>query len=251
MELSTIFTMDLSWLLLCPSSCLECHYAILGMFGNVFNCRLYVTVWSLLRPMSVSSSVTHFLRRSCRIAAKGSIGIGSEHRNGSVVHTHDVIEDSMVCLGTTDVAKRPRVDVQPLSSGLDVEMTDPDVSDRMIVSNNSSGWPSASDTNVCGNCRHTYVCGNCRHTYFENRNFITAGVGVPAFHNHPLGLAHVQFTNCVVKVREGHDLIQLCELSRVGDVQLLNVCTDGFSLINDVLMPRFIYRRWMSFMEST
>jgi hypothetical protein len=212
------------------------------MFGHVFNSRLYVSVWSLMRPMSVSSSVIHFLRRSRRNAAKGSNGIGFEHRNGSAVNAHDVIEDPMVCLGTTDEPKRPSVDVQPLSSGLDVEMTDPDVFDHMIVSNTCSGLPTASDTNVCR---------DWRHSYFENRNFITAGVGVPAFHNHPLGLVHVQFTNCVVKVREGHDLIQLCELSRVGDVQLSNVCTNGSSVINDVLMPIFIYRRWMSFMEST
>jgi hypothetical protein len=86
---------------------------------------------------------------------------------------------------------------------------------------------------------------------FWERSSITA-CGIPnlKMNDHPLGLAHVIFDNCVVKVREGFDLKNLLSLGRLGDVELFNVTSFGWVATDRTLLPCCIYERWISDMGA-
>jgi hypothetical protein len=93
------------------------------------------------------------------------------------------------------------------------------------------------------------MCGrvdNNEHGHFQKKCFMTAGNSNTRFHSHPEGLAEVTFDNCVVKVRRGHDLERLVTLSRTGNVQLLNVTSNGWITTTHSLLPAFVYLRWIS-----
>ena len=87
------------------------------------------------------------------------------------------------------------------------------------------------------------------HNFFQECNFTTFGRANTKVHSHPMGLAHVFFSNCVVKVRRGHDLEKIIDLSRNGPVKLWNIQSSGWITSNESLLPAFVFLRWISSME--
>lgn len=87
------------------------------------------------------------------------------------------------------------------------------------------------------------------HNCFQDCNFTTLGRANTKVHSHPMGLAHVFFSNCVVKVRRGHDLEKIIDLSRNGPVKLWNIQSSGWITSNESLLPAFVFLRWISSME--
>jgi hypothetical protein len=117
-------------------------------------------------------------------------------------------------------------DSRPLQhSQLDVYSNDPDNDDQ----------------------RSTWTCHNLKdHGNYQNCSIKTAGSAQAKPHDHPQGLTHVHFGNCVVKVRTGNDLDQIVALSSKGPVKLFNVKTNGWMISGETLKPSFIFERWMS-----
>jgi hypothetical protein len=89
------------------------------------------------------------------------------------------------------------------------------------------------------------------HNFFHKCNFTTFGRANTKVHSHPMGLAQVFFSNCVVKVRRGHDLEQLIDLSKIGPVQLKNIESSGFITSVESLLPAFVFHRWISSMSKS
>ncbi len=73
---------------------------------------------------------------------------------------------------------------------------------------------------------------------------------VTEVHSHPKGLAQVFFSNCVVKVRRGHDLDKMVTLSRIGPVKLCNIQSSGRIASDESLLPAFLFLSWMSSLEQ-
>jgi hypothetical protein len=94
-------------------------------------------------------------------------------------------------------------------------------------------------------------CGNLTdHGYYQTCNIKTAGSAQAKPHAHALGLTHVHFDNCVVKVRTGFDLDQLLANSIDGPVHLLNVQTTGWIQSGSLLLPAFVLLRWISSIKA-
>jgi hypothetical protein len=87
------------------------------------------------------------------------------------------------------------------------------------------------------------------HNFFQKCNFTTFGSANTKVHSHHMGLAQVFFSNCVVKVRRGHDLDKMVDLSRIGPVKLCNIQSSGWIESDQSLLPAFLFLRWMSSME--
>jgi hypothetical protein len=87
------------------------------------------------------------------------------------------------------------------------------------------------------------------HNFFQKCNFTTFGRANTKVHAHPLGLAHVFFSNCVVKVRRGDDLEKMIDLGNIGPVKLWNIESSGWIASNESLLPAFVFLRWISSME--
>ena len=90
-----------------------------------------------------------------------------------------------------------------------------------------------------------HVQNSCRDCCFT-----TIGRGNIKIHDHPLGLAQIIFDNCVVKVRLGHDLDLLVNLSCFGPVQLHNIRCIGWIPTHRTLLPSFLFQRWLSSMDG-
>lgn len=88
------------------------------------------------------------------------------------------------------------------------------------------------------------------HSFFQNRSFTAIGSANTQVHAHPLGLAHVVFDNCVVKVRLGSDLDRLIALSRIGPVSLHNIQSSGWITTRETLLPAYVFLRWISSMVA-
>jgi hypothetical protein len=88
------------------------------------------------------------------------------------------------------------------------------------------------------------------HSFFQNRNITAIGSANTQVHAHPLGLAHVVFDNCVVKVRLGSDLDRLIALSRIGPVSLHNIHSSGWITTRETLLPAYVFLRWISSMDA-
>jgi hypothetical protein len=76
----------------------------------------------------------------------------------------------------------------------------------------------------------------------------TMGQPAVTLHSHPLGLANVQFANCVVKIRVGIDLDRLTALGASGPVELWNVSEPTLCCPN--LLPTFLFRKYLSRMST-
>lgn len=101
------------------------------------------------------------------------------------------------------------------------------------------------------NQRSTWTCDNLTdHGYHQTCNIMTAGSAQAKPHAHALGLTHVHFDNCVVKVRPGFDLDQLLASSIDGPVHLLNVQTTGWIRSGALLLPAFVLLRWISSIQA-
>lgn len=87
------------------------------------------------------------------------------------------------------------------------------------------------------------------HNFFQKCNFRTFGSANTKVHSHPKGLTQVFFSNCVVKVRRGHDLDKMVTLSRIGPIKLCNIQSSGWIASDESLLPAFLFLRWMSSME--
>jgi hypothetical protein len=99
--------------------------------------------------------------------------------------------------------------------------------------------------------RSTWTCDNLTdHGYHQACNITTAGSAQAKPHDHPQGLTHVHFDNCVVKVRPGFDLDQLLANSIDGPVHLLNVQTTGWIQSGAILLPAFVLLRWISSIKA-
>ncbi len=88
------------------------------------------------------------------------------------------------------------------------------------------------------------------HSFFQNRSIKAIGSANTQVHAHPLGLAHVVFDNCVVKVRLGSDLDRLIALSRIGPVSLHNIQSSGWISTRETLLPAYVFLRWISSMVA-
>jgi len=88
------------------------------------------------------------------------------------------------------------------------------------------------------------------HGYFKQHSIQTVGNPNTKIHDDPMGLAQLKFDNCVVKVRQGHDLDRLTILGRAGPVQLHTVMSCGWIATDRSLLPAFVYLRWVSSMDD-
>lgn len=88
-------------------------------------------------------------------------------------------------------------------------------------------------------------------SFWQPSTITTCGVPNLKMNDHPLGLAHVIFDNCVVKVRAGFDLNNLLSLGRLGHVELINVNSFGWVATDRTLLPCCIFLRWISSMQAT
>jgi hypothetical protein len=88
------------------------------------------------------------------------------------------------------------------------------------------------------------------HSFFQNCSCTTMGSANTQVHAHPMGLAHVVFENCVVKVRLGFDLDRLIALSRIGPVSLHNIHSSGWIPTGETLLPAYVFLRWISSMVA-
>lgn len=88
-------------------------------------------------------------------------------------------------------------------------------------------------------------------SFWQPSTITTCGIPNLKMNDHPLGLAHVIFDNCVVKVRAGFDLNNLLSLGRLGHVELLNVTSFGWVATDRTLLPCCIFSRWISSMQAT
>jgi hypothetical protein len=89
------------------------------------------------------------------------------------------------------------------------------------------------------------------HGFFQKRRSInTIGIPIIKRHANPLGLVQLEFSNCVVKVRLGHDFEQLITFSSAGSVHLSNVESCGWFGAAESMLPVFLYLRWISSMVA-
>jgi hypothetical protein len=79
-------------------------------------------------------------------------------------------------------------------------------------------------------------------------NVTTEGQPVVTLHTHPQGLANVQFSNCVVKIRVGIDLERLTALGTAGPVELWNL-SKPFECCQ-TLLPIFLFVKYLSRMST-
>jgi hypothetical protein len=82
------------------------------------------------------------------------------------------------------------------------------------------------------------------HVFFRNADFVTVGQPTVKTHRFTAGLTELQFENCVVKVRTGHDLNELIRCSSTGSVALRNVSANGWA--PNTQLPSFIFVKYMS-----
>jgi hypothetical protein len=82
------------------------------------------------------------------------------------------------------------------------------------------------------------------HVFFRNADFVTVGQPTVKTHRFAAGLTELQFENCVVKVRTGHDLNELIRCSSSGSVALRNVSANGWA--SNTQLSSFIFVKYMS-----
>jgi hypothetical protein len=105
----------------------------------------------------------------------------------------------------------------------------------------------ATAPHLCSNLSDRLIAD---HSFFQSRSFTAIGSANTQMHAHPLGLAHVFFDNCVVKMRLGHDLDRLIALSRIGPVSLHNIQSSGWIPSRETLLPAYVFLRWISSMVA-
>jgi hypothetical protein len=82
--------------------------------------------------------------------------------------------------------------------------------------------------------------------YYQRAEFIALGQPLVKAHMHPAGLSELQFENCFVKVRVGHDLEQLMRCSKTGSVAMWNLTTNGWASNGTSMLPSFIFVKYIS-----
>jgi hypothetical protein len=122
----------------------------------------------------------------------------------------------------------------------------------IVVGSDCTGLDGESHDvlNENDHCCFEHDVQNDHHIGCNDCCFRTIGRGNIKIHVHPLGLAQIIFDNCVVKVRLGHDLDLLVNLSCFGPVQLHNIRCIGWIPTHRTLLPSFLFQRWLSSMDG-
>ena len=177
--------------------------------------------------MSAASSARILRKFVLPAAVKRSVRDLDDLVEGKVVDAHDALDN-------TDVAKRPRAELQPLSA---------DESDNVLVD------PQCSEAIVVPEyvlvAEHSH---SDNHGYYRYADFIALGRPVVRAHRHEAGLTELHFDNCVVKVRVGPDLNDIIRYSANGHrvVAFSNLSTNGWFTNRLTVLPSFVFLKYLS-----
>jgi hypothetical protein len=153
----------------------------------------------------------------------------------------DSVDDKAVdAHDATDVAKRPRDELQSLTS--DVELLDLRSSAAIVVSEDEVDleevWVKNDDA---VSYSHPDL-----HGFYRFADFTALGRPIVRAHQHAAGLTELHFDNCCVKVRVGIDLNDLIRCSANGKVALRNLSTNGWVTNSSTLLPSFVFLKYLS-----
>ena len=177
--------------------------------------------------MSAASSARILRKFVLPAAVKRSARDLTDHVDGMAIDAHDALD-------ITDVAKRPRAELQPLCS---------DESDDVLVD------PRCSEAIVIPEyvlvAEHSH---SDNHGYYRYADFIALGRPVVRAHRHEAGLTELHFDNCVVKVRVGPDLNDIIRYSANGHrvVVFSNLSTNGWVTNSLTVLPSFVFLKYLS-----